>query len=339
MDALKKYLVGIGGFDPNINALETQFNALKISNTSDLTSSITNATSTANILNSIPGVTDDTKKQMAALLDESKKFSTSGLSPSAIAAKTAEVNTKTQELVRQAQVDAKAAKEKAEADAKAAAQEKKENQKFSFKRLMKRAWDHGKWWLLGITLGLLALWGGSISSNNAIAEPVYMRFYYLIYGSLLFPVSFVFAIMRWFTGVKGSYYAILAPLVEGPIKNPFYASLLYMFTFDPGTVVIQINPVKPEVAPESTVLAAAAANSAAQAEAEAQAAAQAAAQAQAQAQTQAQAQAKAAAPPRSQGPLSSAPPGSLPGILGELSPNALAAINRITKRSFEPVGV
>ena len=307
-----------------------------------LNNNLTSAASTANVLAAIPGVNPSQIDQMNRLIAENTTFAntSAGLPAATIAAQNANFQAQQEQIIRDAKAEAAAKAAADAAAAKKAAEEKKKNKKFSFKRMMKRIWDHGKWWFLGITIGLLALWGGSISSNNAISEPVYMRFYYLIYGSLLFPLSFIFAIMRWFTGVKGAYYAILAPLVEGPIKNPFYASLLYMFTFDPGTVVIQIQPVKPEVAPESAVLAVAAANSAAaqaQANAEAQAQANAEAQAQAAAQAQAQAQANAEAKAKAKakgiGPLSSAPPGSLPGILGELSPNALAAINRITQNA------
>uniref|UniRef100_A0A6C0BBV1 Uncharacterized protein n=1 Tax=viral metagenome TaxID=1070528 RepID=A0A6C0BBV1_9ZZZZ len=292
-----------------------------MSNLTTLNTNLTSAASTANVLAAIPGVNPSQIDQMNKLIAENTTFANSaaGLPAATIAAQNANFQAQQEQIVRDAQTQAA---EKAAADAaaaKKAAQENKENKKFSFKRMMKRAWDHGKWWLLGITIGLLALWGGSISSNNAISEPVYMRFYYLIYGSLLFPVSFIFAIVRWFTGVKGAYYAILAPLVEGPIKNPFYAILLYIFTFDPGTVVIQVQPVKPKILEEKAVLATAAANSAGAAGAAAAAAAAA----------QAQAQAQAVAP--GSGPLSSAPPGTLPAPLKNLSPNALKVIEKMLK--------
>jgi hypothetical protein len=113
-------------------------------------------------------------------------------------------------------------------------------------------------------IALLALWGGSMSSNAMIDMPVYMRFYYFIYGTLLFPVAFIFAIMRYTNGHVGAYHAVLAPLVEGPILNPIMAGFLYPFTYTAATTLVTPLPVSDVVGatavPEAAIVATAAQN-------------------------------------------------------------------------------
>jgi hypothetical protein len=59
-----------------------------------------------------------------------------------------------------------------------------------------------------------------MTSNAMFEMPVYMRFYF-VYGTLLLPIAFVFAIMRC-TGSSWSARTapFFAPLIEGPIVNP-----------------------------------------------------------------------------------------------------------------------
>jgi hypothetical protein len=47
-----------------------------------------------------------------------------------------------------------------------------------------------------VGLIILGLWGGSMASNHAIDKPFSIRFYYFIFGTLLFHVPFLFAFWR-----------------------------------------------------------------------------------------------------------------------------------------------
>jgi hypothetical protein len=145
--------------------------------------------------------------------------------------------------VKKAQTEAKDTKAKKEADTKAALKERVENQKFSPTRLLVRTWNKFKMYILYLTIAIAALLGGSMTSNAMFETPVYMRFYYFVYGTLLFPIAFIFAAMRYAYGHKGMYHAILAPLVEGPVTNPVLAGLLYPFTYTGATTLVAALPV------------------------------------------------------------------------------------------------
>jgi hypothetical protein len=88
-----------------------------------------------------------------------------------------------------------------------------------------------------------AIWGGSTASNAAINKSPIMRFYYFIYGTLLFPFSLGLAYMRYSSNTKQSdnkellqplcepfkYYAILAPLINS--KDTKNMSIIFGFFF------------------------------------------------------------------------------------------------------------
>ena len=240
-------------YDPNADKLAADFRARSASSLGSLTDTVAKGNQTQDILNKIPGVSPDTKASLDSVLAEAKTFSATaaGSTPNTIAAKKDDVDTKIQAIVKKAQTEAKDNKA-AEAAAKTAAvKEKVENQTFSPTRLVGRVWGRFKIYLFYLVIAILALWGGSMSSNAMFELPVYMRFYYFIYGTLLFPIAFIFAIMRYTGGSGGAYHAILAPLIEGPVLNPIMAGLLYPFTYTAATTLVTPLPV-------STVIGAAA---------------------------------------------------------------------------------
>ena len=247
-------------YDPNADKLAADFRARSASSLGSLTDTVAKGNQTQDILNKIPGVSPDTKASLDSVLAEAKTFSSSaaGSTPNTIAAKKDEVDTKIQAIVKKAQTEAKDNKA-AEAAAKTAAvKEKVENQTFSPTRLVGRVWGRFKIYLLYLVIAILALWGGSMSSNAMFELPVYMRFYYFIYGTLLFPIAFIFAIMRYTGGSGGAYHAILAPLIEGPILNPIMAGLLYPFTYTAATTLVAPLPVSAVIGatalPEAAIL-------------------------------------------------------------------------------------
>ena len=275
-------------YDPKADKLAADFRARAASSLGGLTSMVSKGDETKSILNKIPGVSADTKASLDKLLAQTKSFTSSaaGSTPNTIAAKKDEVDAKMQEIVKKAQTEAKDAKIKEAAVKKQTLKEKIANQTFSLKRLAGRIWNQFKIYFLYLLIAILALWGGSMTSNAMFEMPVYMRFYYFVYGTLLFPVAFIFAIMRYTTGNTGKYHAILAPLVEGPIMNPILAGLLYPFTHMSAAVLVTPLPVDSvegaQAVSEMTVMATAQQNIQAQAQAaQAQAAQAQAAQAQA----------------------------------------------------------
>jgi hypothetical protein len=228
-------------YDPNIDKLAQDYRSNLSTNLGSLDDAITKAADTQNILSKVPGVSDETKNEIENLLKGATSYTKDAatMTPSAVAAKKDEVALKMKALEKKAKAESKA---KAQADAAAKAKAEKdavENRKFSITRLFQRAWDRFKWYFLIGILVILALWGGSMSSNAAIKEPVYIRLYYLIYGSLLFPVSYAFAIKRHYTGEKGAYYAILAPLLQEPVSR-YIKYLFYPFIYTPPGMIMPL---------------------------------------------------------------------------------------------------
>jgi hypothetical protein len=232
-------------YDPNADKLAADFRARAASSLGSLTDTVTKGNQTQDILSKIPGVSADTKASLDSLLAEAKGFAASaaGSTPNTIAAKKDEVDTKIQNIVKKAQTEAKEKKVAVAEEKTAAVKEKVANQKFSVTRLAGRIWTQFKMYFLYLIIAILALWGGSMSSNAMISTPVYMRFYYFVYGTLLFPIAFIFALMRYTAGSGGAYHAVLAPLIEGPVLNPVMAGLLYPFVYTGASTLVTPLPV------------------------------------------------------------------------------------------------
>ena len=232
-------------YDPNADKLAADFRARAASSLGSLTDTVTKGNQTQDILSKIPGVSADTKASLDSLLAEAKGFAASaaGSTPNTIAAKKDEVDAKIQNIVKKAQTEAKEKKVAVAEEKTAAVKEKVANQKFSVIRLAGRIWTQFKMYFLYLMIAILALWGGSMSSNAMISTPVYMRFYYFVYGTLLFPIAFIFALMRYTAGSGGAYHAVLAPLIEGPVLNPVMAGLLYPFVYTGASTLVTPLPV------------------------------------------------------------------------------------------------
>ena len=248
-------------YDPNADKLAADYRARAASSLGSLTDTVTKGNQTQDILSKIPGVSADTKASLDSLLAEAKSFTTgaAGSTPNTIAAKKDEVDTKIQAIVKKAQTEAKDAKVAETKVKKAAVKEKVADQKFSITRLIGRILTKFKTYFFYLVIAILALWGGSMSSNAMIATPVYMRFYYFVYGTLLFPIAFIFALMRYTTGGGGAYHAILAPLIEGPVLNPVMAGFLYPFVYTGASTLVtplRVSEVSHATAlPEAAIMA------------------------------------------------------------------------------------
>ncbi len=234
-------------YDPSADKLAAQFRESVNKNFGSLENVVAKAKDTTNVLKTIPGVSDSTKQSLEALVKQAEDFSKGAinLSPNTIAAKKDEIDLKIKELVAQAKGESREKKEEEEKKKKEALKEKIENQSFSFSRLVQRSWDSSKMYLLYIGILVLALWGGSISSNANVKKPLLMRIYYFLYGALLFPVSFAFAIYRYTTGNSGPYYAVLAPLIEAPVSNDFIAVIMAPFIYNNPTKMTTVADFVP----------------------------------------------------------------------------------------------
>lgn len=247
-------------YDPAADKLAAEFRSKVGINLGSLQGTLAKAKDVQSVLKDIPGVSDSTKNSIDSLLRQAEDFTkgASNLTPNQIAAKRDELATKLKELTTDAKAEVKEKKVEEKKKKAEALKEQKENQTFSLSRMAKRMFENGKFYLLVFGLVFLALWGGSISSNANFSRPWYFRLYYFIYGALLFPVSFVFALIRYSTGTSGPYYAILAPLIEGPLQNPLAAFFLAPFVYgNPNAVpVLPVVPIaNPQIVPEAQVLA------------------------------------------------------------------------------------
>lgn len=240
---------------PEQDQLAQQYRNRVLENMSNLSTSISKATDTYDVARQIPGVSQETLDEFKSALEDAKTFykTADTETADAIASKRDFLELKTQQFVDKTQTDVKDKKrdeilKKEEEEKKA-----KENETFNptrFTTNLLQTMKNVSFWL---GIGVLALWGGSISSNHAIHEPFVMRLYYFTFGALLFPVSFIFAFWRWMTGesAKGKYYAFLAPLIQ--IPNYWWVHVfLWPFTYKAPIQPQFVTYVPiPQVVPES----------------------------------------------------------------------------------------
>lgn len=185
-----------------------------------------------------------------------------------------------------------------------------DSETFSLNHMFEVSRETIKWMMIFIVFVGFALWGGSTASNAAINKSPILRFYYFIYGTLLFPFSLGTAYMRYSSGTSQKdntsllqplcepfkYYAILAPLIKKS-KDPFttiagffftlFYPLLYPFIYEMPTDDCFVTPEEVTSSATARGDASAAAVKTAQAAAAQAAAAQAAQAAAAQAAAQA----------------------------------------------------
>lgn len=226
-------------YDPKADSIAAQFRKNVSQNLGGLENVLTKATESKDLLNNIPGVSDSTKQSLETLIKQSNDFlkGASKMTPNDIGAKKDEINMKIKELIGKAKGESRQKQEEEEQKKKEELKEKVENQTFSFTRMISRTWDSGKFYILYIVVFVLALWGGSLSSNANINKTVLMRAYYFVYGALLFPISFGFAIWKYTTGISPTYHAFLAPLIESPVQNEVVGMILWPFVYTSPTQV------------------------------------------------------------------------------------------------------
>ena len=219
-------------------------------NLSNLSTSISKASDTYDVARQIPGVSQDTLNEFNTILEDAKTFykTADTETADAIAAKRDSLELKMQQFVDKTKADVIDKKKEEIIKQEEQRKEEIENIKFDPSRFTKNLSQTTLNVLFWLGLIVLALWGGSIASNHAIQETVGIRLFYFIYGGILFPISFMFAIWRWFTGEskKGKYHALLAPLIQLPTYWYFHV-FLWPFTYksavQPQSVTFVPNPV------------------------------------------------------------------------------------------------
>lgn len=240
---------------PEQDQLAQQYRNRVLENTSNLSKSISKASDTYDLVKQIPGVSQETLDTFKIVIDDAKTFyqTVDTETADAIATKRDTLELKTQQFVDTTQSDVKN-KEQKEAEKKEEEKKKeKENATFNPTRFTTNLWDTIKKSTFWIGLGIVALWGGSIASNHAINENLAIRVYYFIFGTLLFPISFLFAFWRWMTGeaAKGKYHAILAPLIQKPTYLWIHA-IFWPFTYKAAIQPQAVTFVPaPNLVPES----------------------------------------------------------------------------------------
>jgi hypothetical protein len=82
--------------------------------------------------------------------------------------------------------------------------------------------------LLFILVIVLGLFGSSIAANSiGPGMPFYYYIYYMIYGFLLFPISIVLGIFRYYVKEKKPlFYAVWAPIYKGNYTGIFQYNLV-----------------------------------------------------------------------------------------------------------------
>jgi len=240
---------------PEQDQLSQQYRNRVLENTSNLSKSISKASDTYDVAKQIPGVSQETLDTFKSIIDDAKTFyqTVDQETADAIATKRDTLELKTQQFVDTTQSDVKN-KEKRELEKIEEEKKKeKENETFNPTRFTNNLLDIMKKSAFWIGLIILALWGGSMASNNAINESLAIRIFYFVYGTLLFPISYLFAMWRWMTGesAKGKYHAFLAPIFQKP-TTWFIHVVLWPFTYK---AAIQPQPVTfvaaPVTVPES----------------------------------------------------------------------------------------
>jgi hypothetical protein len=219
-------------------------------NMSNLSTTISKASDTYGVIKQIPGVSQETLEEFSIAIEDAKTFYKTAASETAdaIASKRDLLELKMQQFVDRTKTEIQEKKtaevEKKQEEEKKAVEESSFNPTRFTGNLVQTAKNAAFW----IGLIVLGLWGGSIASNHAFEKPLSMRIYYFIFGTLLFPISFLFAFWRWLTGESksGKYHAILAPLFQLPTYWWIHV-FLFMFTYkapiQPQPVTFIANPV------------------------------------------------------------------------------------------------
>jgi hypothetical protein len=128
-------------------------------------------------------------------------------------------------------------------ESKVASEKEVADQKFNIYRLMgtiKDTFIKFIWWII---LAVVALFGGSVMSNRAFNKAIGFRIYYFIYGTLLFPLSYIVLIKNMITyfttedseiqeDSKVVFYSILAPLLNRANHRIFINVLFFPFVFN-----------------------------------------------------------------------------------------------------------
>lgn len=242
---------------PEQDQLAQAYRNRVLENMSNLSTSISKASDTYDVARQIPGVSQETLDEFNSVVEDAKTFSKTADTETAdaIATKRDALELKTQQFVDKTQSDVKDKKKEEILKIEEEKKSEKENETFNPTRFTTNVVGTMKNVAFWIGIGILALWGGSISSNHAINETLAIRIYYFIFGSLLFPLSFIFAFWRWMTGesVKGKYHAILAPLIQIPSYwwiHVFLWPFTYKAAIQPQSVTF--IPI-PQTVPESQV--------------------------------------------------------------------------------------
>ena len=241
-------------YDPKADTLFAEFRKKAEDSMNSLKDAVSKADSTKAIITKIPGVSDATKAELDKLIQESKSFTSSSaanLSPSTIIAKKAEVSAKINTLIQTAQEEGAA--NKAKLDRKKLAEAKENTGEISLTKSLNKIYKITKTVLFWLIIVILGLFGGSLASNAAIELPPYMRLYYFIYGTILFPVSYAFAIKNYMESKPLKFHASLAPLVEGTTSGLFSYKSLFV---EPLPVqVVEAATALPEAAVQAVIAA------------------------------------------------------------------------------------
>jgi len=115
-----------------------------------------------------------------------------------------------------------------------------EKQEFNSQRIFKKI-GTGVFWAFWISLVLcLAVLGGALAANEAIARPPMYRILYFIYGCLFFPIVIGYFIYRNFTGHPPYFGAYLIPLYEyDPVTVTEDSFFQKLFSFPKSPILDQ----------------------------------------------------------------------------------------------------
>jgi hypothetical protein len=115
--------------------------------------------------------------------------------------------------------------------AAADSQQQEDDKTFNIYRLMRNIKNILFKYIFYFILLAVALLGGSLMSNRAILRSWGFRLYYFVYGTLIFPLSYVIAIKDYYAGGKKipKFFAIFAPLINK--KNHMLMTNVLFFPF------------------------------------------------------------------------------------------------------------
>jgi hypothetical protein len=238
MDAIQSFLsnsIFKAVYDPVANTLREQYNTHLADKVNQISQAVFGPMEARyNELMEQPGVKKDTLLSLRDLLDgaKAKIADPSTINLNNLTIDWFNIQQRYNLLNEQAKQEADYFVREQAKEAEQQVTQAEEDKTFNIYRMFSRILETLRKYMFVLIIIAIALLGGSFMSNRAVNQSFLFRLYYLVYGTLLFPLSY-YVVIQDFTvqGRLPHMYAILAPLFESKNFMATTRTLLFPFMY------------------------------------------------------------------------------------------------------------